>query len=74
MWAFRLESGENRSQRGRRVPSRHRRGHLGRLRRLQQGDEGGHYRRALAAFPLRELAEKFMATYFRLNARRSSSC
>ena len=34
-------------------------------RRLQQGDEGGHYRRALAAFPLRELAEKFLATYFR---------
>lgn len=35
------------------------------LRRLQQGDPGGHYRRALAAFPLRELADQVIQTYFR---------
>lgn len=34
-------------------------------RRLQQGDPGGHYRRALAAFPLREQAEKLVHTYYR---------
>ncbi|MBM6399251.1 nitronate monooxygenase [Phycicoccus sp. MQZ13P-5] len=31
---------------------------------LQDGDPGGHYRRALAAFPHRDLAERVLATYF----------
>ena len=35
------------------------------VRRLQQSDVGGHYRRALEAFPLRDMAEKFVETYFR---------
>jgi len=34
------------------------------VRRLQDGDEGGHMRRALAAFPIRRAAEGFLAKYF----------
>ncbi|MDX2263158.1 MAG: nitronate monooxygenase [Gemmatimonadales bacterium] len=34
------------------------------VRRLQDGDEGGHMRRALAAFPIRRAAEGFIAKYF----------
>lgn len=33
-------------------------------RRLQLGDEGGHMRRALAAFPYPEIAERIVDTYF----------
>jgi nitronate monooxygenase len=33
-------------------------------RRLQQGDPGGHMRRALAAFPLPAVADRILATYF----------
>jgi NAD(P)H-dependent flavin oxidoreductase YrpB (nitropropane dioxygenase family) len=33
-------------------------------RRLQQGDPGGHMRRALAAFPVPQVAEWIMAAYF----------
>ncbi|MDH3499108.1 MAG: nitronate monooxygenase, partial [Acidimicrobiia bacterium] len=33
-------------------------------RRLQLGDAGGHIRRALAAFPVREAAEGILARYF----------
>lgn len=33
-------------------------------RRLQDGDPGGHYRRALAAFPIPEVAEKVLKDYF----------
>lgn len=33
-------------------------------RRLQNGDEGGHMRRALAAFPYPEVAEEVLRTYF----------
>lgn len=33
-------------------------------RRLQLGDEGGHLRRAMAAFPDRETAERILATYW----------
>jgi nitronate monooxygenase len=33
-------------------------------RRLQQGDPGGHMRRALAAFPLPAVAGRILATYF----------
>lgn len=34
-------------------------------RRLQQGDEGGHVRRALAAFPDQVKAQKVISNYFR---------
>lgn len=34
------------------------------IRRLQQGDPGGHMRRALAHFPLPELAQPLIDTYF----------
>ncbi|MFN7729616.1 MAG: nitronate monooxygenase [Bdellovibrio sp.] len=34
------------------------------IRRLQDGDEGGHCRRALAAFPVPEIAETLMKRYF----------
>ncbi|MBL4889084.1 MAG: nitronate monooxygenase, partial [Candidatus Lindowbacteria bacterium] len=33
-------------------------------RRLQDGDEGGHMRRALAAFPFPEMAQKVQDAYF----------
>lgn len=33
-------------------------------RRLQDGDEGGHVRRALGAFPLAEVAERVLDRYF----------
>ncbi|MFI7030836.1 nitronate monooxygenase [Microbispora rosea] len=33
-------------------------------RRLQQGDPGGHLRRALARFPVPEIAERVLARYF----------
>lgn len=38
-------------------------------RRLQDGDLGGHMRRAIAAFPLRDVAESVMAKYFRPEGR-----
>jgi nitronate monooxygenase len=38
-------------------------------RRLQNGDEGGHIRRALEHFPLRALAERVIETYFRPEGR-----
>ncbi len=34
------------------------------IRRLQDGDEGGHMRRALAAFPLPEIAQRVLDQYF----------
>lgn len=34
------------------------------VRRLQVGDPGGHVRRALDAFPIREMAEKVIEKYF----------
>jgi nitronate monooxygenase len=34
------------------------------VRRLQQGDEGGHVRRALAAYPVPEVAEDILKRYF----------
>ena len=33
-------------------------------RKLQQGDPGGHYRRALSHFPFRRVAAKVLVTYF----------
>src|SRR5512139_683247 len=33
-------------------------------RRLQDGDPGGHYRRALAHFPRRTVAQRVLDTYF----------
>ncbi len=38
-------------------------------RRLQDGDAGGHVRRALAQFPLREVAERAVEKYFRPDGR-----
>ena len=40
-------------------------------RRLQDGDQGGHVRRALAAFPVPAVAQRVLDTYF-LPAGRSS--
>ncbi|MDH3729993.1 MAG: nitronate monooxygenase [Acidimicrobiia bacterium] len=34
------------------------------VRRLQQGDDGGHTRRALGAFPIPEVAEAILVRYF----------
>ncbi|MEI2719825.1 MAG: nitronate monooxygenase [Gemmatimonadales bacterium] len=34
------------------------------VRRLQDGDVGGHMRRALAAFPIRRAADHFLSKYF----------
>ena len=34
------------------------------IRRLQDGDEGGHMRRAMAAFPIPEISEKILKDYF----------
>lgn len=34
------------------------------VRTLQNGDPGGHYRRALAAFPVPEIAEQILQRYF----------
>ena len=38
-------------------------------RRLQDGDPGGHLRRALAAFPIPGVAERVLARYFRRGGR-----
>ena len=38
-------------------------------RRLQDGDEGGHIRRALASFPIPEIAERVAKKYFKLAGR-----
>lgn len=38
-------------------------------RRLQDGDEGGHVRRALAHFPVPALAERVLTKYFRAEGR-----
>ncbi|NLT55063.1 MAG: nitronate monooxygenase [Actinomycetales bacterium] len=38
-------------------------------RRLQDGDPGGHLRRALAALPLRDVADRVLARYFRPEGR-----
>lgn len=38
-------------------------------RRLQDGDEGGHVRRALAAFPLPEISKRVQNKYFRPEGR-----
>src|SRR4051794_35203650 len=38
-------------------------------RRLQDGDEGGHVRRALAAFPFRDVAERALSRYYRADGR-----
>ena len=38
-------------------------------RRLQDGDEGGHIRRALAAFPNQEIAERCLTRFFREGGR-----
>lgn len=40
-------------------------------RRLQDGDSGGHVRRALAAFPVPEIAERALAKYFLPDGRES---
>ncbi|GAB3260439.1 nitronate monooxygenase [Nocardioides dilutus] len=38
-------------------------------RRLQDGDQGGHMRRALAAFPAQDLAGRVLDTYFQAGGR-----
>lgn len=38
-------------------------------RRLQDGDQGGHMRRALAAFPEQVMAQRVLGTYFRSEGR-----
>ena len=38
-------------------------------RRLQNGDEGGHVRRALASFPIPAIAERVLKKYLRLEGR-----
>src|ERR1700690_3920122 len=38
-------------------------------RRLQDGDPGGHMRRAMDHFPVPAIAHKFLKRYFRLNGR-----
>lgn len=40
-------------------------------RRLQDGDEGGHVRRALAAFPYPEIANEVLDKYFKPEGRRA---
>ena len=42
-------------------------------RRLQDGDPGGHLRRALAAFPVPEIAERVATRYFRPEGRGSGN-
>lgn len=42
-------------------------------RRLQNGDEGHHVRRALAAFPIPEIAERVQKKYFRSEGRHGDS-
>jgi NAD(P)H-dependent flavin oxidoreductase YrpB (nitropropane dioxygenase family) len=39
------------------------------VRRLQDGDAGGHVRRAMAAFPVPEIAEEILRRYFRAAGR-----
>ncbi|MFP4363785.1 MAG: nitronate monooxygenase [Spirochaetia bacterium] len=34
------------------------------VRRLQQGDQGGHLRRGLAAFPAQDIAQRILDTYY----------
>ena len=40
------------------------------VRRLQNGDEGGHVRRALEHFPSQEIAGRMLARYFRAEGRK----
>lgn len=40
-------------------------------RRLQDGDQGGHVRRALAAFPRQDIAEQIIGHYYRPEGRRA---
>lgn len=42
------------------------------VRRLGDGDEGGHYRRALEAFPLPDIAERILTRFYRAERRESS--
>ena len=42
------------------------------VRRLQDGDMGGHLRRAMDAFPLRETVEDALSRYFRPDGRRAA--
>lgn len=42
-------------------------------RRLQQGDPGGHLRRALAHFPAPAVAERVLARYYRAGGRRAGA-
>jgi NAD(P)H-dependent flavin oxidoreductase YrpB (nitropropane dioxygenase family) len=39
------------------------------VRRLGDGDEGGHYRRALEAFPLPEVSERVLTRFYRAEGR-----
>lgn len=39
------------------------------VRRLNDGDPGGHYRRAMAAFPMQEYVEEVLARFFRPEGR-----
>jgi NAD(P)H-dependent flavin oxidoreductase YrpB (nitropropane dioxygenase family) len=39
------------------------------VRRLQDGDDGGHLRRAIAAFPIPEVGEEILRRYFRSGGR-----
>jgi NAD(P)H-dependent flavin oxidoreductase YrpB (nitropropane dioxygenase family) len=43
------------------------------VRRLQDGDPGGHLRRAMAAFPAREIADGLLRRYFRPQGRTAGS-
>jgi nitronate monooxygenase len=40
------------------------------VRRLQDGDEGGHVRRAMAAFPMPDVADQVLARWFRPEGRK----
>ncbi len=40
------------------------------IRRLQDGDPGGHVRRAMAAFPMPEIADRILSRYFLPEGRR----
>jgi hypothetical protein len=39
------------------------------VRRLQDGDEGGHVRRAISAFPVLEAGDEILRRYFRPGGR-----
>jgi NAD(P)H-dependent flavin oxidoreductase YrpB (nitropropane dioxygenase family) len=43
------------------------------IRRLQDGDEGGHVRRAMRAFPIPEVGEGLLRRYYLPSGRRSST-